>query len=365
MDKIKLDTIIIGGGIIGLMIAYELKKKYPQKEIALIEAAPFLGDHSSGRNSGVLHAGLYYPTNSQKHLLCIEGLELWKKDLCPKLAINYLECGKILFAKNQDELTELEDLWKRAQENGVKGLEWCDSNKMNDVNHFVHAKKGFFSSQTGILDVTGAIRKIAHAFESIGGMIALNCSAKSVSKSHNFVIETTQFVIESEILINSAGFYGPKIREQLGLTNLTSVLVKGNYLSTSQKISHPHLFYPVPPKDLKGLGVHSTLDMEGRIKFGPNTEDIFEINYKDSGLALTTMKSEIMNTFLGIDESRLYWDYAGIRSKIKNHETGSLETDFWIQSPIEGYIECLGIESPGLTSAPAIARKVVNQIKSM
>jgi L-2-hydroxyglutarate oxidase LhgO len=99
--------------------------------------------------------------------------------------------------------------------------------------------------------------------------------------------------------------------------------------------------------------------MEGKIKFGPNTEDIVEVNYKDSGLALTTMKPEIMNTFIGIDESRLYWDYAGIRSKIKNLETGQLETDFWIQSPIDGYIECLGIESPGLTSAPAIAKKIL------
>ena len=362
MEKIKLDATIIGGGIIGLMVAYELKKKFPSWEVALIEGAPFLGDHSSGRNSGVLHAGLYYPTNSQKHLLCLEGLELWKNDLCPNLAIDYLESGKILFAKNPHEENGLEELWHKAHDNGVKDLKWCKSDTLIELRNFVRAHKAFFSPKTGILDVTGAIKKIAHYFETQGGMTAINCQLKSIQKNSGFLLETSQFKIQTEILVNAAGFFGPKIREHLGLLELSSVLVKGNYLSTSQKLNHKHLFYPVPPKDLKGLGVHSTLDLEGKIKFGPNTEDISEINYTDSGEALKTMVPEIMNTFSGIDESRLYWDYAGIRSKIKNSKTGELEADFWIKSPIHGYIECLGIESPGLTSAPAIAKKVCNKL---
>ena len=360
MDKISLNATIIGGGIIGLTIAYELKKKFPAWEIALLEAAPYLGDHSTGRNSGVLHAGLYYPTNSQKHVLCLEGIELWKRDLCPKLGIIFLECGKILFAKNENEITGLEDLWKKAHENGVKSLEWLRDAKIQEINSYIKAKKAFFSPHTGILDVTGALSKIASAFEGMGGMIAKECKVSSIEKQDAFHLKTNQFEINTNVLVNAAGFYGPDLRAQLGLTNLKSVLVKGNYLSTSQKLNHPHLFYPVPPKDLKGLGVHSTLDLEGKIKFGPNTEDVTSIEYSDSGIAAKAMIPEIMNTFVGIDESRLYWDYAGIRSKIKNTETGKLETDFWIQSPISGYIECLGIESPGLTSAPAIAKKVCN-----
>ena len=361
MEKIKLDITIIGGGIIGLTVAYELKKKFPLRDVALIEGALFLGDHSSGRNSGVLHAGLYYPTNSQKHLLCMEGLGLWKNDLCPNLGIDYLECGKILFAKNSHEENGLEELWHKAHENGVKDLKWCNSEKLIELNHFIRAHKAFFSPKTGILDVTGAIKNIAHYFESLGGMIAKNCQVISIQQNLGFLIETDQFEIQTEILINAAGFFGPKIREHLNLKDLSSVLVKGNYLSTSQRLDHKHLFYPVPPKDLKGLGVHSTLDLEGKIKFGPNTEDISELNYTDSGDALKTMLPEIMNTFLGIEESRLYWDYAGIRSKIKNIKSGKLESDFWIKSPIKGYIECLGIESPGLTCAPAVAKKVCSE----
>ncbi len=121
-------------------------------------------------------------------------------------------------------------------------------------------------------------------------------------------------------------------------------------------------FIQYQQKDLKGLGVHSTIDLEGKVKFGPNTEEVSQIDYNDSGVALASMVPEIMNTFKGIDKSRLYWDYSGIRSKIKNSKTGELENDFWIQSPISGYIECLGIESPGLTSAPAIAKFIINQI---
>jgi L-2-hydroxyglutarate oxidase LhgO len=357
MDKINLDITIIGGGIVGLLSAYELKKHFPEKEVALIEEGLYLGDHSTGRNSGVLHAGLYYPTNSLKHLFCIEGMQIWKKDLCPNLGIEFRECGKILFSKDKNEDQGLMDLWNKANENGVKGLEWCNPSKLKEISNFVNVESAFFSPFTGILDVTGALKKIADSFENYGGMIAKECKALSISQSTNhFKIETNQFEINSNILINAAGFNGPKLRNHLGLTNLESVLVKGNYLSTTQNLNHPHLFYPVPPKDLKGLGVHSTLDLEGKIKFGPNTEDISIIDYSDSGNAIKTMVPEIKNTFKGIDESRLYWDYSGIRSKIKDTNTGSLINDFWIKSPIDGYIECLGIESPGLTSAPAISR---------
>lgn len=358
MEKIKLDVTIIGGGIVGLTVAYELKKKFSMRDVAIIEGAPFLGDHSSGRNSGVLHAGLYYKTNSLKHLLCLEGIHIWKKDLCPNLGIEFQECGKILFAENLNEEEGLHEIWKNAHENGVKGLKWCDSNTLKNISHFVHAQKAFFSPETGILDVTGAVKKISEAFISIGGMISKNTKVTSLQRNDGFLLKTNDFEIQSKIIINAAGLESVEIRKQLRLNDLEAVFVKGNYLSTSQKIHHPHLFYPVPPKDLKGLGVHSTIDLEGRIKFGPNTEDVFVIDYSDSGMALTTMVPEIMKTFKGIDQSRLYWDYSGIRSKIKNSKTEKIETDFLIQSPIPGYIECLGIESPGLTSAPAIARYI-------
>ncbi|MBA2404923.1 MAG: FAD-dependent oxidoreductase [Bdellovibrionales bacterium] len=360
MDNIEINATIIGGGIIGLLTAYELKKKFPAWEIALIEAAPFLGDHSTGRNSGVLHAGLYYPTNSHKHLLCIEGLHLWKHKLSQELGIDLKECGKVVFAKNANEESGLEDIWIKANQNGVEGLSRLSEKKLQEINAFVEAKAAFFSPHTGIIDVTGALKKITNAFENLGGMIAKNCQVNHIEKNDKFKLKTSHYNITSDFVINAAGFFGTSIREHLGLSGIANSLVKGNYISTSQKLEHPHLFYPVPPKDLKGLGVHSTLDMDGKIKFGPNTEDVSAVDYSDTQSALKLMAPEITNIFKGIDASKLYWDYAGIRSKIINTENGKLETDFWIKSPIPGYIECLGIESPGLTSAPAIVKKILN-----
>lgn len=362
MDDLKINAVIIGGGIVGLATALELKKAYKDWDIAILESAEYLGDQSTGRNSGVLHAGLYYPTSSQKHLLCLEGIDLWKKDYCPTLNITYQECGKILFSKDKNEEEGLYSIWENAKKNGVSRLKWVSDEKLNEVNSFVRATTAFFSPNTGILDVTGAVRAISNKFEELGGIISKNCEVKMILREHNsYKIQTDDYTIESEIVINCAGLKSTTLRKHLGLNDIDSVYVKGNYVSTSQKLNHPHLFYPVPPKDLKGLGVHSTLDLDGKIKFGPNTEDIDQIDYSDSGSALEMMKPEILKNFKNVDSERLYWDYSGIRSKIKNKGSGKLETDFWIKSPIHGYIECLGIESPGLTSAPAIARMIISK----
>lgn len=360
MDKIRIDVAIIGGGIVGLATALELKKKKQELEIAVLEAAPFLADHSTGRNSGVLHAGLYYPTNSNKHLLCIQGMELWKQVYCPELGIDYQECGKVIFSKNEQEEDALSELWNKAKSNGVTGLSWLENSQLSKLEKYVTIRKAFFSKNTGILDVTGAVKKIADKFQSIGGMITTDSKVQYLEKQKTFEIELNDYLIECDVVINAGGFFGPSLRKDLGLLDLESELVKGNYISTSQKLDYPHLFYPVPPKDLKGLGVHSTNDLQGNVKFGPNTEDLEEVDYKESKTALNLMKPEILSVFKGIDENRLYWDYAGIRSKLKNLKTGMLENDFWIKSPLQDYIEILGVESPGLTSAPAIAKKIVS-----
>lgn len=362
MDNIQVDAVIIGGGIIGVMTALELKIQKPHWEIALLERAHYLGDQSTGRNSGVLHASLYYPTNSLKHRLCLEGIQLWKNEICPKYGIEYLQCGKVIFASDASEELGLDDLWKQANKNEVPGLRWATKDELEKINLHVKATKAFLSTGTGILDVTGAIKTLSKKFESLGGMVTKDCKATSLKKNDSeYVVVTDDFEIHSKIVVNAAGFLAPSLRKHLGLNDIESYLVKGNYISTSQKLDHPYLFYPVPPKDLKGLGVHSTIDLQGKVKFGPNTEDVTTIDYSDSGIALNTMKPAILNKFKGVKEELLYWDYAGIRSKIVNAQTKKLITDFVIQSPIKGYIECLGVESPGLTSAPAIARMIYKQ----
>ena len=140
--------------------------------------------------------------------------------------------------------------------------------------------------------------------------------------------------------------------------------MKGHYLRSSQKLNYQTLLYPTPLKNLKGLGTHSTIDIEGNVKFGPDTFDVSEIDYLMEIQSLETMKTEINRRFKGIDLNRLGPDYCGIRSKI-NHN-GTLHKDFWIKGSkelgISGYAEACGIESPGVTSAPAISLRLLEQL---
>lgn len=349
----KIDVAIIGGGIIGLMTARHLIQKRPNLSIALLEQAPYLADHSSGRNSGVLHSGLYYPTNSLKHQLCLEGLKSWKQQGMP-----IMETGKIVFASTHEELAILEHYRQQAKLNGVP-IRALSSDQKTTAEGHLHFLDGFFVPSTAIIDVTAAIKKIEHELDQRGVIIQKNTQVLEIEKNlQGYALHTPDYSFETEVLINAAGLWATAIRKKCGLHELESIWVKGHYLTTTQPISHPTLYYPTPLPNLKGLGVHSTIDFAGAIKFGPNTLDTNTIDYQMDLPSLELMKDEILKRFKHIDRSRLAPDYCGIRSKILLN--GTLYPDFWIQSPLPGYVEACGIESPGLTSAPAIARLIAD-----
>jgi len=356
-EIVQVHTVVIGGGIIGLTTALELKRRFKTEEITLLEQAPFLADHSTGRNSGVLHSGLYYDHGSLKHRLCMEGLEYWR-ELIKRYNLPHRWCGKFVFAHKQDELSSLVILEDRAKANGVP-FHRATQNELAVIRKNVNAIDAIFIESTGILDAAAAVAAIKNDFESLGGMIQTSTPALKIQK-HNadFLIETPDFSILTKQLINAAGLWAPELRTQLGLKNMTSYWVKGHYLKSSQKLDHATLYYPVPPADLKGLGVHSTIDCQGDVKFGPDTLDVSEIDYNLSPDNLSAMRASIEERFVDVDIMRLKPDYAGIRSKIK--VDGKLHKDFWIKGSAElgipGYTEACGIESPGLTSAPAIAQ---------
>ena len=170
--------------------------------------------------------------------------------------------------------------------------------------------------------------------------------------------------IQCSILVNAAGLWAPQVRSQLGLTNLTSHFVKGNYLRYQSPIDTKHLLYPIPPQDLQGLGVHLTFNHQNEFRFGPDTEVVDDVDYALSNNIHSKMRPSIDRLFKNIDHSKITEDYCGIRPKIKSK--GTLYSDFWIGNQqvhgIKNYYEFCGIESPGLTSAPALARWVVDQI---
>lgn len=355
----KINFAIAGAGIVGLFTGLALKKKFPDAEIAIFEKEPYLADHTTGRNSGVLHAGIYYPNNSLKHLLCIEGNLMWEK-IASDLNLQIKRCGKFIFSQTQNENTDLEILLEKALKNDVPHIREATTQELVEVKKVANAHHALFSPFTGILDVSSTMSSLEAECEKNGIYILKKSEIKNLSSNENgFAFEVNGDEISSDYFINTAGLWAIHLREKLGLGGISNYFVKGNYLSTTQKLNYQYLYYPVPPKDLKGLGVHSTIDIAGKIKFGPNTEDISDINYAQTEKIPDEMQDAILRSFKNVERDKLFWDYAGIRPKIKDTVTGKQITDFLIHSPMKNYVECLGIESPGLTASPAIAKHIL------
>jgi L-2-hydroxyglutarate oxidase LhgO len=354
-DKTFVQFTIIGGGIIGLSIAKILSQKYPHSEIALFEKSPFLGDETSGRNSGVLHSGIYYPHNSLKHILTIEGHHLWKNSNAKIKKI-----GKFIFAQSKDEIEAIDKLYENGIKNCVPKIKWANDQELKALNSDVRALKAISSPWTSIIDVPDVIKTLSYECEKSGVMIQKGQEIINLSKSASGHYEymVGKDVFKTEVLFNCAGLGGVNLRKMLGLIDVENFFVKGHYFTSPQKINSESLLYPIPEKNLHGLGVHSTYDFDGKLKFGPDSMTTLKLDYSFNSDRLEIMKGAVKKIFPNIDISLLKPDYCGIRPKIKVND--SLYTDFWIKKPLPDYIEFLGIESPGLTAAPAIANMALS-----
>lgn len=362
------NVTIIGAGVIGLAIAEELSAKH--RNVFVIEKHQTFGQETSSRNSEVIHAGIYYPENSLKAKLCIAGKELLY-EYCRKYDVPYKNCGKLIVATNDQEVRIIEGIQQTAAHNGVE-LIMCDSDRISELEPAIFALKALFSPSTGIVDthslmksyetnsvnngaqlvygseVTG-IRRIAGGYE-----ITLNDSDKS------------EYAFTSEIVINAAGLTSDKISEMVGLSDdkLKIFFCKGEYfrLNPPKNKLISRLVYPVPHHNMEGIGIHVTVDMGGGVKLGP------DVKYLDSNVydyRLTPSKQEAFwksaKTFLPfLEYDDISPEMAGIRPKIQR--PGEPQCDFYIAEEsgkgFPGFINLIGMESPGLTSSIAIAKYV-------
>ena len=355
----KIDVAIIGGGIIGLWSAYFLLKKSPNLFVVVFEAENYLGEHTSGRNSEVLHSGLYYPANSLKHTSCLEGNKLWRDYILQK-KLPFLDCGKIIVATSGQQ-KKLENLFNRGVENNVIGMRWLGKMEINSLQEKLHLSNGFFVSSAGVLNVSESLKSLRSDIESLGGTVLTKSKVQYIKRTENFfLINVNGDFIETEKLVNAAGIYSIDFREKICLNDYENYYVKGSYLKLRKKLNLDQLIYPIPPADSLGLGVHLTLDTSGEQKFGPDTEETNIINYSLNESLIGRMAPIIHTIFKNVNEADLQLGYAGIRPKIKRD--GLLVTDFILNTPkehgVKGYFEFLGIESPGITAAPSLAKKL-------
>ncbi len=360
----SLNITVIGAGVVGLCIAEELSAKY--KRVLLIEKNDGFGQETSSRNSEVIHAGIYYPHGFLKASLCTEGNRLLY-DLCRERNIPHKRIGKLIVAINDEECERLENIKKHAEGNGVSDLTLLGKKQTLTLEQEVSAKAAIYSPSTGIIDSHSLMRSFCINAEKNGAVVALRSKVTAIhAKDGIYELETNggEYRFHTRVIINSAGLYSDSIAAMAGINierhGYRLLYCKGNYFSASPAPRLNHLVYPVPPENTESLGIHATLDLGNRVKFGPDSQYIDEIEYSIDEGRRESFYQSIRNYLPGIKPEYLHPDMCGIRPKLQG--PGEAYRDFIIRDERDigypGLINLIGIESPGLTSCVAIARYV-------
>ena len=362
----KVDVVIVGAGVVGLAIASEIARK--DRDIYILEKEENYGQGASSRNSEVVHAGIYYPRGSLKAELCVRGNALIYR-ICEK-GIAHSRIGKIIVATNEAEVKQLEELLRQGRECGARGLEMIDEDRIRELEPNVRATAAIYSPSTGIIDshgLTDYFYRVARR-NSVIDPLVLDTEVKGLQqKGVGYVVEMVSsgevFSVEARVVINAAGLHADRVAEMAGMDiekeRYRIHWCKGDYFSLRGKPPARMLVYPVPPTDGVGLGIHTVPDLTGRLKFGPNAYYVNEIDYKVESNRDDFWR-DIVSYLPSVRREDLHPDMSGIRAKLQGQ--GEPFRDFVIRHEEDkgfpGLINLIGIESPGLTCAPAIAEMV-------
>ncbi|OBT64761.1 hypothetical protein VE03_06548 [Pseudogymnoascus sp. 23342-1-I1] len=359
---------VIGGGVVGLAIARRLAER-AGGETLLVERHGGVGMESSSRNSEVIHAGLYYGKDSLKTKLCIEGRERLY-DLCGRWNIPHKKCGKWIVAQTPQQLEKLQEIHALSNDLNVP-TSFIPLPKASALEPLILARTGVLESPTtGIIDSHTYIHALLGALTTAGADIALHTSLTSVSalpRGAGWELTTLDAAtgesstITTATLVNAAGL-GACVVNNMVLPpprHRKAFYAKGSYFSYSGAAPASRLIYPAPEPDLAGLGTHLTLDMAGRARFGPDVEwvesaDDLEVDEGRLPGAVRAIRAFVP----GIERGRLGGDYAGVRAKLGGRGEGMRDFVVRREEGCEGFVNLLGIESPGLTSSLAIAEMV-------
>ena len=365
MENVKIT--IIGAGVVGLACAAELSKIFT--DIVVIEKNDSFGRETSSRNSEVVHAGIYYPPSSLKARLCIEGKELLYA-YCQKHHIGCKRLGKLIVAINPADIKQLEELYRNGLKNGVSDLKILSPKEIKTMEPLVNAVAAIYSPSTGIIDSHNLMKSLEAEAKSKETMFAYNSELVGVEKQPSgfkIAIRSSNndiFSFISQFLINAAGLSSDKIARLAGAKNEEYALkyCKGDYFRVSRDKAKllSHLVYPAIDKESVSLGVHAILDLAGGLKLGPDAEYVDKIDYvvDESKKESFYRQCHPMLPFIKLED--LSADMSGIRAKLQGPGEGF--RDFIIKEEtkegLPGLINLIGIESPGLTSSLAIARKI-------
>lgn len=392
-----VDYLIVGGGIIGLTIARELKRRSPERKIVIIEKEDDVARHSSGRNSGVLHAGFYYSADSLKAKFTKEGNQAMTR-YCEDNGLKINKCGKVVVATNDEELQGLYELKRRADRNGIE-LFWISERELHLIDPNVRTfKKALYSPTTSTVDPVEVCNKLKEEIRASGVEILFNCPYRR--RKDNLVYAGDE-VFECGYFINAAGLYADQIAHEAGFgTEYTIIPFKGIYLKYAKNQTDVHTnVYPVPNLKNPFLGVHFTKTVDGSIKIGPTAIPAFwRENYKGLSrfklgefltilrfeaklffsnafnfrtLAFEEMKKYMKRHFIGLSlkmvkkiDSDGFGEFMrpGIRAQLLNKKTLELLQDFVIEGDHRS-MHVLNAVSPAFTCSFPFAQYVVDAIR--
>jgi len=368
----QVDCVVIGAGVVGLAIAREMALR--GRETIILERESAFGTVSSARNSEVIHAGIYYPKDSLKAKLCVEGNRLLY-EYCRSHQVATHAFGKLIVAADDEQIHDLQNILYKAQNNGVPDVRLLSSTEAFNLEPDLKCTAAMLSSSTGIVDSHGFMLSLLGGFEDAGGMIAYQSpllSAHAINEGFELAVGGNDAMqLQTRLLINCAGLSAPHIARKIDGLSADKIpqayFAKGNYFSLAGRSPFKHLIYPIPEPG--GLGVHLTLDLAGQAKFGPDVEwlDITEenqINYVVDQQRGDSFYAAIRRYWPGLKDGALQPDYSGIRAKIvpPNAPAGDFIFDGPKQHGLAGLYNLYGFESPGLTSSLAIARYLEGMI---
>jgi L-2-hydroxyglutarate oxidase LhgO len=362
-----MQVIVVGAGVVGLAVARAAA--LAGHDVIVAEATSGIGNGVSSRNSEVIHGGMYYPTGSLRAFHCTRGRRLLY-EYCVSHGVHHRKCGKLIVATTDAETEKIVGIQRQGRVNGVEGLELIGGNAAKSLEPALACVAAVWSPETGIIDSHGLMLALQGDLEDHGGMIAfetaidrLEPTAKGWSVTFGGKDAGT---LEVDAVVNSAGLGAQALaRATAGYPETRIprlVLAKGNYFGYARRPVFSRLIYPAPVDG--GLGIHVTLDLAGRMRFGPDVEWIDQELYEVDPRRADSFYARIRAYWPDLPDGTLVPDYSGIRPKLSG--PGETAADFLIDGPashgLPGLINLFGIESPGLTSSLSIADEVVRQL---
>lgn len=357
-----VETVVVGAGVVGLAVGARLAGL--GREVLVLEQHGLIGSETSSRNSEVIHAGIYYPTGSLRARLCVRGKHLLY-EFCRDNGVSHDRITKLIVATNETQLPKLAALMETAKRNGVDDLEPLTGDAARKLEPEVACVAALLSPSTGIVDSHGLMSALEGHLTTHGGQVVLNTHVAAIARGGNGPFSLTLGdgnVLTCRHLVLSAGLHVTRLARTLAYGGRYDVppthYAVGQYYALSGRSPFSRHIYPMP--DGAWLGLHATVDLGGRCKFGPDIEWIDEIDYSFKPERLTQFLTFIRSYYPGLDETRLHADYTGIRPKL--YRAGEPVPDFAIHGADrhgqDGLVILAGIESPGLTASLAIGELV-------